>query len=47
MKIIIKRKTQVNKIVTMLSSDNFDINLDTLSNDTDTANNDELNNYIS
>ena len=43
---ISKRKTQVNKIVTMLSSDNFDINLDTLSNDTDNMNNDELNNYF-
>lgn len=43
---ISKRKTQVNKIVTMLSSDNFDNNLDTLSNETDNMNNDELNNYF-
>lgn len=43
---ISKRKTQAKKIVTVLSSDNFDNNLDTLSNDTDNSSDNELNDYF-
>lgn len=43
---ISNRKMQVKKIVTLLSSDNFDNNLDTLSNETHNSIDKELNDYF-